>query len=133
MVEVPASPDDISSVVISAYMYSQCWPDRSQSKSFKNRIKDHIKKWHPDRFETIYLIKVTESEREKVKRGAENVARYLSDLLRENSGSSDLSGSNDYNVSGLPSRVLLNASQASASPHEEYHIIYKIQTGPIRG
>ncbi len=84
--------------MISAYMNSPCWPDKEKSKTSKDRIKDHMKKWHPDRFETKHLIKVTEDEREIVKQGAGNVARYLSDLLRkenENSSSSNLFGTGD--------------------------------------
>ena len=99
MARPPATPDDISSAMISAYMHSPCWPDKEKSKTSKDRIKDHMKKWHPDRFETKHLIKVTEDEREKVKQGAGNVARNLSDLLRKenenNSSSSNLFGPGD--------------------------------------
>ena len=99
MARPPATPDDISSAMISAYMHSPCWPDKEKSKTSKDRIKDHMKKWLPDRFETKHLIKVTEDEREKVKQGAGNVARNLSDLLRKenenNSSSSNIFGPGD--------------------------------------
>ena len=98
MARPPATPDDISSAMISAYMHSPCWPDKDKSKTSKDRIKEHMKKWHPDLFETKHLTKVTEDEREKVKQRAGNVARYLNDLLRnenENSSSSNLFGPGD--------------------------------------
>ena len=57
--------------------------DKDKSRTPKDRSKQHIKRWHPDRFETKLLPKVAENEREKVKQGAGNVARYLSDLLRK--------------------------------------------------
>ncbi len=68
------------------------------SPTSKDHIKDHIKKWHPDRFETKYLIKVTADDREKVKQSARDVARYLSELFRnenENGNSSNLFGTDD--------------------------------------
>lgn len=85
----PSTPDDISSALISAYVLSPL--SNKSSKSSKDRVKEHIKKWHPDRFETQHLVRVTESEKEKVKQGAGNVTRYLNDLLKkENENSSSV-------------------------------------------
>jgi hypothetical protein len=75
-------------------MQSPLYPDKDKSRTPKDRIKEHIKRWHPDRFETKLLPKVVEDEREKVKYGAGNVARYLSDLLRKENES------NNYNMFG---------------------------------
>ncbi|KAF9564022.1 hypothetical protein CPC08DRAFT_290225 [Agrocybe pediades] len=48
----------------------------------KDRLKELIMKWHPDRFETKYLaLIVSLREREKVREGAGTVARILNDLL----------------------------------------------------
>ncbi|KAF9475418.1 hypothetical protein BDN70DRAFT_864944 [Pholiota conissans] len=94
MLKPPATPDDITANHVTAYMRSPCWLD-SDKKSTKDRVKEHMKRWHPDRFETKYLPKVVESEKDRVKQGAGNVARLLSDLLRkenENSSSSNIFG-----------------------------------------
>lgn len=66
---------------VSAYMQSPHYPEKDKSKTHKDRLKDHIKKWHPDRFETKYLPRFVEDDRERVKEGAGSVARTLSDLL----------------------------------------------------
>ncbi|EIN09113.1 hypothetical protein PUNSTDRAFT_68218 [Punctularia strigosozonata HHB-11173 SS5] len=83
------TPEDITTNAVGAYVLSPLHP-RDREKSNKDRIKDHIKRWHPDRFETQLLPKVNEEEQEKVKEGAGSVARALSDLLtRQNSSSRD--------------------------------------------
>ena len=93
MVKQPSNPDDMSLSLISAYIQSPVHSDKDKSRTPKDRIKEHIKRWHPDRFETKLLPKVSEGEREKVRHGAGNVARYLSDLLRkENEGSISIFG-----------------------------------------
>ncbi|KAF8908610.1 hypothetical protein CPB84DRAFT_1843500 [Gymnopilus junonius] len=95
MLKAPSNPDDISSALISAYFQSPLWPDKEKSKTPKDRIKEHVRRWHPDRFETKVLPRVVDSEKEKVKSGAGNVARYLNDLLRkenENSSSVNIFG-----------------------------------------
>ena len=40
-----------------------------------------MKKWHPVRFETSYVKKVIEEEREMVREGAGAVVRALDELL----------------------------------------------------
>ena len=82
MTRHPSNPDDMSLSQISAYIQSPLYPDKDKTRTPQNRIKEHIKRWHPERFRTKLLPKVVEDEREKVKHGAGNVARYLSDLLR---------------------------------------------------
>ena len=68
-------------------MQSPHWPDKEKAKKTKDRIKDQMKKWHPDRFETKYLPRVQDRWKETVKQGAGNVTRHLGDLLRkENEG-----------------------------------------------
>ena len=85
----PSNPDDMSLPQISAYMQSPLYPDKDKTRTTKDRIKENIKRWHPDRFETKLLPKVVGDEREKVKHGAGNVARYLSDLLRKENESNN--------------------------------------------
>jgi hypothetical protein len=76
----PSVPEDLTADAIAAYVLSAAVPTES-GKSDKDRIKEQIKRWHPDRFETQLLPKVNEEEREKVKEGAGSVARALNELL----------------------------------------------------
>jgi hypothetical protein len=76
----PSEPEEMTTSAIGAYVLSRHAPDAS-SKNSKDRIKDHIKRWHPDKFETRILPRVAEEEREKVKAGAGVVVRGLNELL----------------------------------------------------
>jgi hypothetical protein len=79
----PSEPEEMTTSAIGAYVLSRYAPDAS-SKNSKDRIKDHIKRWHPDKFETRILPRVAEEEREKVKAGAGFVVRGLNELLSRN-------------------------------------------------
>ncbi|TFK41724.1 hypothetical protein BDQ12DRAFT_567470, partial [Crucibulum laeve] len=79
MIKRPANPEEITMTAISGYVQSVQYPD--QSKPTKDRLKDHIRRWHPDRFETKLLLKVSEDERDMVKDGAGAVVRCLNELL----------------------------------------------------
>ncbi|KAI0287190.1 hypothetical protein BC826DRAFT_1046147 [Russula brevipes] len=79
----PSEPEEMTTVAISAYVLSKYAPDAS-TKSPKDRVKDHLKRWHPDKFETRILPRVVEEEREKVKIGAGVVVRGLNELLNRN-------------------------------------------------
>ena len=81
MAKQPSNPDDISLSLIDAYIQSPLYPHKSRTP--KDRIKDHIKRWHPDSFDAKLLRKVVENEKERVKLGAGNVAKYLSNLLEK--------------------------------------------------
>jgi hypothetical protein len=74
----PKGPEDLTTDAIGAYVLSQYYPT---DKSYKDRIKEHMRRWHPDRFETQFLPKVNEEERETVKEGAGWVVRALNELL----------------------------------------------------
>ena len=77
------SPDDLTLDAVSAYIMLGFDLQRDKAR-LKQRLRKHIKKWHPDRFEGRYLKKVPEGrERERVGRAAGMVARILIDLLRE--------------------------------------------------
>lgn len=80
----PKEPDDLTVYAIDAYVLSPHNP-KDAGKSSKDRIKEHIRRWHPDRFETKLLCKVRDDEREKVKQGAGLVARNLNELLTRQS------------------------------------------------
>lgn len=88
MLKMPSDPDEITSNAVSAYILSPHYPDKDKSKPTKDRIKDHIRRWHPDRFDTKLLVKVVDSEKEKVKEGAGSVVRNLNDLLMRSNVSS---------------------------------------------
>ena len=78
----PSEPEEMTSSGISAYVQSKYAPGAERSP--KDRIKDHLKRWHPDKFETRILPRVAEEEREKVKTGAGIVVRGLNELLNRN-------------------------------------------------
>ncbi|KZT20917.1 hypothetical protein NEOLEDRAFT_1074426 [Neolentinus lepideus HHB14362 ss-1] len=78
MFKRPREPEELTTLAISAYILSPHYPS---DKSSKDRIKEHIRRWHPDRFETKLLPKVKEEEQGKVKEGAGVVARGLNELL----------------------------------------------------
>jgi len=71
----------MTTMAISAYVMSNYAPDAN--KSPKDRIKDQLKRWHPDKFETRILHRVVEEEREKVKTGAGVVVRGLNEMLNK--------------------------------------------------
>jgi len=78
----PYEPEELTTSAISAYVQSKYAP--GADKNPKDRIKDHQKRWHPDKFETRILPRVVEEEREKVKMGAGVVSRSLNELLNKN-------------------------------------------------
>ncbi|KAG1735597.1 uncharacterized protein EDB91DRAFT_555570 [Suillus paluster] len=75
----PSGPDDVTTPGVTAYMLSSLHP---VDRSMKDRIKENIRRWHPDRFETQLLPKVKESDRDIVREAAGTVVRTLNDLLR---------------------------------------------------
>jgi len=79
----PSEPEEMTTSAISAYVLSKYAPD-ANAKNYKDRIKDHLKRWHPDKFETRILPRVVEEEREKVKAGAGVVVRGLNEMLNKN-------------------------------------------------
>ena len=86
MLKQPSEPEQLTYIEIQAYVLS---PHQSADKTPRERIKDYLRKWHPDRFETKLLPKVREDDREKVKEGAGAVARHLNKLLGSLSGSAE--------------------------------------------
>ncbi|KAI0795682.1 hypothetical protein C8Q75DRAFT_711719 [Abortiporus biennis] len=80
----PHTVEDLSTTAMSAYVLN---PHAPGDKSDKDRIKEHIRRWHPDRFETKLLPKVRADEQEMVKEGAGVVARNLNELLTRSSSS----------------------------------------------
>lgn len=81
MIKKPSGPDDITYAAVDAYIFSPYYPEMDSSKSEKDRVKEHIRKWHPDRFDTKWLPNVIKKDQSLVKEGAGQVVRYLNDLL----------------------------------------------------
>ena len=88
MFKAPSNPEEIRIPLIRAYLESEHHPGpetskiaRDKEKEVKSRIRDLMRKWHPDRFETVYLKKVIEDERTMVGEGAGTVARALGEIL----------------------------------------------------
>jgi hypothetical protein len=81
MLQSPTNVEEITEASISKYVQSPYYPERDASKTEKDHVREHIRRWHPDRFETKMLSKVVEADREKVKNGAGEVVRALNEIL----------------------------------------------------
>jgi hypothetical protein len=74
----PSEPDAITRKAISNFILSSY---HSTSKTKKERLREALLKWHPDRFESRFLQKVPEgTERDRVREGVGNVIRCLNEL-----------------------------------------------------
>ncbi|TDL17552.1 hypothetical protein BD410DRAFT_729914 [Rickenella mellea] len=81
--KVPTSPEDLSTNTIGPFLLS---PHHSQAKSNRDRIKEQLLRWHPDRFEGKWMTKVAQSDKDMVKEAVGQVVRSLNELnTRENS------------------------------------------------
>lgn len=76
----PRSPSDISSFAIKNFVLS---PLHSTDKSTRQRLREQLLRYHPDRFEGRWLTRVRESDRDAVKLATNNVARYLNEALSQ--------------------------------------------------
>ena len=73
--------EDLTLEAVADYVFAplRLHHDRNMSKE---RLKEIIRRWHPDRFEVKYLTRVVNlHEREMVREGAGMVVRFLNDLL----------------------------------------------------
>ena len=80
MFKKPTEPEELTSVAIGAYVLSPYYPI-DKSKTVRDRVKDHTKRWDLDGFETKLLRKVRKEEREKVREGARSVVLTLNEML----------------------------------------------------
>jgi len=77
----PMRKDELTLEAVVQYIFAPL-KARHDRAVVKDRLKELIKRWHPDRFETKYLALIVGlHEREKVREGAGTVARILNDLL----------------------------------------------------
>ncbi|KAF8889730.1 hypothetical protein CPB84DRAFT_1785271 [Gymnopilus junonius] len=77
----PSRKEDLTIEAVVKYVLAPLTVNRDRA-IVKDRLKDLIRRWHPDRFETKYLALIADlREREMVREGAGIVARILNDLL----------------------------------------------------
>ncbi|KAL1744599.1 hypothetical protein HDZ31DRAFT_38321, partial [Schizophyllum fasciatum] len=82
VLQAPAAPEDITAGAVEAYVRA---PD--EGRTARDRVRELLRRWHPDRFETKLLSLVADEEKERVKAGAGAVVRALNECLtRLNSG-----------------------------------------------
>jgi len=117
MFEHPSEPEYMTTSAISAYVLSEYAPD-TNAKSHKDRIKGHLKRWHPDKFEVRILPRVVEEEREKVKAGMTAVMRGLKEMLRSTNLLSSEEHHTPHDRSGAPGWSPNSAEWFEASTHQ---------------
>lgn len=78
MFKSPKGPEELTAPAIRSYMQS---PFHPQDKSQRDRIKELIRKWHPDRFNNLLPL-INVNDLEMINEGAGSVVRALNDLLR---------------------------------------------------
>ncbi|KAH8115895.1 hypothetical protein DFH11DRAFT_1506790 [Phellopilus nigrolimitatus] len=79
----PTSTEDLTANAIGAFVLS---PAHSTDKQNSQRLKDQLLRWHPDRFESKWVPKANDADKEAVRRGAGQVARALNELMARENG-----------------------------------------------
>jgi hypothetical protein len=74
----PRTCDDITTIAIRKFLASDY---HGIDKSHRERIKEALLRWHPDRFGSRILDYVRPEERDKVNQGVDIVVRCLNELL----------------------------------------------------
>lgn len=74
----PRSKYDLTSAALSDFFLSRHLP---VGRATKERLRDALLRWHPDRFEGRYLDKIRPQDREDVIEGVGIVVRYLNSTL----------------------------------------------------
>ena len=74
----PRSKYDLTSATLSDFFLSRHLP---AGRATKERLRDALLRWHPDRFEGRYLDKIRPQDREDVIEGVGIVVRYLNSTL----------------------------------------------------
>ncbi|KAK0192400.1 hypothetical protein F5146DRAFT_501235 [Armillaria mellea] len=90
MVKKPKDVADINAGAIQAYVLNPHFPNNN-GKGDKDKIKEQIRRWHPDRFERL-MPRVAEGDRDRVREGAGEVVRGLNDLLTKFNGPAGMFG-----------------------------------------
>ncbi|KAI0077625.1 hypothetical protein K474DRAFT_1595698, partial [Panus rudis PR-1116 ss-1] len=82
MLRKPQRVEELTYDAVHTYVLNRYAPGQ---KSDRDRIKENLRRWHPDRFETKFLPKVKEGDRERVREAAGTVARLLNEMLTRES------------------------------------------------
>ena len=77
-IQPPRSKYDLTSATLSDFFLSRHLP---AGRATKERLRDALLRWHPDRFEGRYLDKIRPPDREDVIEGVGIVVRYLNSIL----------------------------------------------------
>lgn len=77
----PTKAEDIHPSRVAMFLLS---PNHSEGQTRKERIKNALRRWHPDRFGRI-LLKVAEDEKKEVEEGVGIVVRCLNNLMERES------------------------------------------------
>jgi len=75
---LPRTCHDITAESIKRFLASEY---HSSEKTHRERIKEALLRWHPDRFGSRILDHVRESQRDEVRKGVDIVVRCLNELL----------------------------------------------------
>ncbi|KZP00583.1 hypothetical protein CALVIDRAFT_461595, partial [Calocera viscosa TUFC12733] len=74
----PASPEALTGEGMREFLLSR---SHSEGKGKRERQREALLRWHPDKFEGRWMGKVrTEAERERIRRGVGVVVRFLGEL-----------------------------------------------------
>ena len=81
VLKTPSHPEELTAGAIGAFVLS---PAHSGEKGHRDRLKEQLLRWHPDRFESKWLSKVQDpGEKELVRRAAGQVVRGLDELMAQ--------------------------------------------------
>lgn len=78
----PINTEELTTNAIGTFVLS---PHHSQEKTKRDRLKEQLLRWHPDRFEGKWLSKVDVEDKEAVRRGVGQVVRGLNELMARES------------------------------------------------
>ena len=77
MITPPRTVEDIRPARVTMFVLS---PHHSQGQTIKDRVRNALRRWHPDRFGRL-LARVKDEDKAKVEQGVGIVARCLNELL----------------------------------------------------
>lgn len=77
ILEQPKTPQDLELHKIQEFILS---PHHSKERTDRQRVKDALLRWHPDKFRRV-LENVTSGEKDRVRDGADIVAKHLNTIL----------------------------------------------------
>jgi hypothetical protein len=78
LLQLPRSCHDITAEAIRRFLASE---HHTSEKTHRERVKEALLRWHPDRFGSRILEHVREGQRDEVRKGVDIVVRCLNELL----------------------------------------------------